>query len=95
MLKKIIAALSIAALSFIPTDSQAMTCHADGGVSTCFEYQYTDQDGDQVWDVVVTNRYTTEEMTIWCDGPSLVYWESEGGATADEVHTFASAFCRW
>ena len=89
------AAGAVIALSGViaPQAAQAMTCGATGSLSICSDFRYIDEDGDQVWNVVVTNQYTTERMTVWCDGERMVYWESQGGGTADEVDLFARTFC--
>ena len=76
-----------------PQAAQAMECFAADGLSICHDFRYIDEDGDQVWDVTVTNQYTTERMTVWCDGARMVYWESVGGATSSQVAAFARAFC--
>jgi hypothetical protein len=46
-----------------------------------------------VWNVAVENAYTTEVFVITCDGNRMSTWVSRGGATQQEAHNFAVAFC--
>ena len=73
--------------------ARAVQCVQDGHAEICFELDGYDNNGYQVWNVVVDNAYTTERFIITCNGKYMVHWRSRGGATQQEAHTFAVAFC--
>lgn len=73
--------------------AQAARCTTQGHATVCFELDRYDSYGNQVWNVVVDNAYTTERFVITCDGKRMVDWRSRGGATQQEAHNFAVAFC--
>ena len=86
-----IAVSSVVGLATQP--AEAARCTTSGHATTCFELDYYDSQGRQVWNVIVDNAYTTERFIITCDGERLHYWESRGGATHAEAEAFAYAFC--
>ena len=73
--------------------ASAAQCFRNGHADVCFELDTYDAAGRQVWNVVVDNAYTTERFVITCDGKRMYNWRSRGGATQQEAHNFAVAFC--
>ena len=74
-------------------EAKAMTCTSAEDVSMCMDWRYTDSNGHDVWNVVITNQYTTERINVTCDGSYMVRWNSQGGGTQEQVHDLAVAFC--
>ena len=86
-----IAVSSVFGLAAQPVE--ARTCNTSGHATVCYEFDRYDSNGYQVWNVVVDNAYTTERFIITCNGKTMHYWQSRGGATAAEADAFARAFC--
>ena len=67
---------------------QAADCVYGQGYQMCF-----DEIGYNRWNVKVTNNYTTELMTVQCDGKYVDTWASRGGFSQSEARGLARYFC--
>ena len=68
--------------------AQAADCVYGQGYKLCFE-----QIGYNKWNVGVSNNYTTEIMTVQCDGKYVSDWRSRGGMNQSEASYLARYFC--
>ena len=86
-------AAAIALGTIFAAKSEAAECFYPGKAQVCFETRGRNTAGNELWDVVIRNNYTTEYVQIICDGSRLVDWRSRGGGTATQVDSFARGFC--
>ena len=68
--------------------AQAADCVYGRGYQLCFE-----NIGYNRWNVGVSNNYTTELMTVQCDGKYVSDWRSRGGLNQSEASYLARYFC--
>ena len=86
------AAVGLTSLVGVPEAQAAQQCKLFPKFSIC--YELTGRQGTyNVWDITVINRYWTEEMQIVCEGNRMHNWASRGGASQQEAHGLAKAFC--
>lgn len=93
MIKQTLAALALAATTFIAAPAaEATECTRGQGYTLCYTHISTNGQYNR-WHLELTNAHTTERMNVTCFGKTVDTWNSNGGFNQAEAEYLAETFC--